>query len=388
MYSTILGVAVIASVPIGYFMSISLVTSSFFKSHANKYLSLTIFLITTLTFVEWAGLLNTVVFYSPLVHAIIIQFFDNIRLDFLFAASLYTYFLTQIKHERLDRSSYRWIYFPFLASVLLEVAISFSDYILDIHHSGFDILVFLAKDFLSIVFNIVLIFMARRFIRKANTISDEKKRWLLRLNLLVICIIMSWVLTRMELLTFNTDYTASLLWVLLSLLTWWILYYGIFRLQVLEQKEEIHKYLVSKGTGDVEVKRKVNSTTSSKVISELYQLMEEEELFKDPLLSRADLADRLETSEGYLSQIINQEINSSVIQFVNEYRIEAAKKLLHDPVFNKYSVEAIGLEAGFKSKSAFYSVFKANLGMSPGAFRKLQLSPNSYESIVLAPPKR
>ena len=388
MYSTILGVAVIASVPIGYFMSISLVTSSFFKSHANKYLSLTIFLITTLTFVEWAGLLNTVVFYSPLVHAIIIQFFDNIRLDFLFAASLYTYFLTQIKHERLDRSSYRWIYFPFLASVLLEVAISFSDYILDIHHSGFDILVFLAKDFLSIVFNIVLIFMARRFIRKANTISDEKKRWLLRLNLLVICIIMSWVLTRMELLTFNTDYTASLLWVLLSLLTWWILYYGIFRLQVLEQKEEIHKYLVSKGTGDVEVKRKVNSTTSSKVISELYQLMEEEELFKDPLLSRADLADRLETSEGYLSQIINQEINSSVIQFVNEYRIEAAKKLLHDPVVNKYSVEAIGLEAGFKSKSAFYSVFKANLGMSPGAFRKLQLSPNSYESIVLAPPKR
>ena len=374
MYSTIVGVAVIASVPIGYFMSISLVTSSFFKSHANKYLSLTIFLITTLTFVEWVGLLDTVVFYSPLVQAMIIQFFDNIRLDFLFAASLYTYFLTQIKHERLDRSRYKWIYFPFLASVVLEIAISFSDYILDIHHSGFDITVFLAKDFLSLVFNIVLIFSARRFIRNSDSISDEKKRWLLRLNLLVICIIMSWVLTRMELLTFNTDYTASLLWVLLSMLTRWILYYGIFRLQVLEQKEEIHKYLISKGTGNTEVKRKVNSTTSSKVISELYQLMEEEELFKDPLLSRADLAGRLETSEGYLSQIINQEINSSVIQFVNEYRIEAAKKLLHDPVFNKYSVEAIGMEAGFKSKSAFYSVFKTNLGMSPGAFRKLQVT--------------
>ncbi|WP_344820962.1 AraC family transcriptional regulator [Aquimarina gracilis] len=45
---------------------------------------------------------------------------------------------------------------------------------------------------------------------------------------------------------------------------------------------------------------------------------------------------------------------------------------MHDPVFHKYSVEAIGLEAGFKSKSAFYSTFKASLGMSPGAFRKLQ----------------
>ncbi|WP_370449464.1 AraC family transcriptional regulator [Aquimarina sp. BL5] len=35
-------------------------------------------------------------------------------------------------------------------------------------------------------------------------------------------------------------------------------------------------------------------------------------------------------------------------------------------------MEAIGLEAGFKSKSVFYSTFKTNLSMSPGAFRKLQ----------------
>ena len=93
--------------------------------------------------------------------------------------------------------------------------------------------------------------------------------------------------------------------------------------------------------------------------------MEKEEVYKDPLLSRLDLATKLDISEGYLSQIINQEINKSVIQFVNEYRIEAAKKLLLDPVFNKYSVEAIGMESGFKSKSAFYSTFKINLEMSP-----------------------
>jgi AraC-like DNA-binding protein len=100
--------------------------------------------------------------------------------------------------------------------------------------------------------------------------------------------------------------------------------------------------------------------------------MEDEELYKNPLLSRLDLATRLEKSEGYLSQIINQEINKSVIQFVNEYRIEAAKNLLQDPVFNKYSIEAIGMEAGFKSKSAFYNAFNLSLNMSPGAYRKFQ----------------
>lgn len=158
----------------------------------------------------------------------------------------------------------------------------------------------------------------------------------------------------------------------MSLFLWWILYYGVFKLQVIDQKEEIHDYLVSKKTASTVIKKKIKNSTTSKIIVQLYKLMEEEELYKNPLLSRLDLATQLETSESYLSQIINQEINKSVIQFVNEYRIEDAKNLLQDPVFNKYSVEAIGMEAGFKSKSAFYNAFNTSVKMSPGAFRKLQ----------------
>lgn len=372
MLSTILGIVIIASVAIGYFTSISLFISSFYKSRANNYLSLSLFLITTLTFLEWVGTFNNVIIHSPLVHTIIVQFFVNIRLDFLFAASLFNYFLIQINHEQLHRRKHRWVYIPFFASVALEIFISFSDYLLDIHYADFDLFTFLVKDVGSIGFNMLLIFTARSYIRKSNAISEDKKHWLLRLNLLVIVLIISWVLTRLELLAFDSQYTAKILWLLLSFLSWWVLYYGIFRLQVLVQKEEIHEYLASKPIPVPEVKKKINSVTTTKVITQLYKLMEEEELYKNPLLSRSDLAARLETNEGYLSQIINQEINSSVIQFVNEYRVEAAKKLLHNPVFNKYSVEAIGLEAGFKSKSAFYNVFKTSLGMSPGAYRKLQ----------------
>ena len=134
----------------------------------------------------------------------------------------------------------------------------------------------------------------------------------------------------------------------------------------------VHQYLTSIGANSAQTKKRINKTTTSKIITELYALMDEEKLYKNPLLNRLDLATRLGTSEGYLSQVINQEINKSIIQFVNKYRIEAAKELLNNPVFNKYSVEAIGMEAGFKSKSAFYSTFNTNTGISPGAFRKLQ----------------
>lgn len=354
-------VIIIASAGIGYFISISLVTSTFYKSRANKPLSLALFLIATITFLEWAG-----------TQSFVTQFLNNIRLDFLFAASLFAYFRIQIGHQEGNKKGYKWTYLPFLISALLEILISFSDYVLNLNFLDFDLFIYVLKDFASIVFNIWLILWGRNLIRRSRNISKDKKRWLLRLNLVVLLLITSWVLTQLELYLLNSAYSVGIFWMLLSFLSWWVLYYGIFRLQILVQKEEIHAYLVSKSASNTETKKRISSSTSTKVITQLYRLMEDEKLFKDPLLSRSDLATRLETNEGYLSQIINQEINSSVIQFVNEYRIEEAKKLLHNPVFNKYSVEAIGLEAGFKSKSAFYDVFKTSLGMSPGAYRKLQ----------------
>ncbi|CAM1373078.1 helix-turn-helix domain-containing protein [Tenacibaculum xiamenense] len=359
MNQTALDIIMITSVIIGCFLSISLVTSSFYKSRANNYLSLSLFLLATLTLLEWGDVNMT---------SLSIQILGNFRLDLLFAATLFTYFLVQINHGLLKESRYIWIYFPFIASLILEIPI----YAFNLYNSILEFLAFLIRDFFSIGFNLYLILKSRKLIQNSTTISDDKKHWLLRLNLFIIYLIIIWILTRVEAYVFQSFHIIYVQWILMSLCLWWVLYHGIFRLQVIEQKEEIHNYLVSKKTNNLHPKKKIKTDTTSKIISQLYKLMEDHELYKNPFLSRLDLATKLGTSEGYLSQIINQEINKSVIQFVNEYRIEAAKNLLHNPIFNKYSVEAIGLESGFKSKSAFYNVFKNNIGMSPGAYRKLQ----------------
>lgn len=362
MNATILDFAMIASVLIGYFLSIALITTSFYKSRANNYLSLTLFFIASLTLLEWYGLSTS--------HRVI-GVLDSFKFDFLIAATLFTYFLFQMKHTLLNSRQYKWIYFPFFGSVVLE----FSMYFFNLYGSFLDILIWYTKDVVSIVFNLFLIFLGRHLIRKADTISEDKRRWLLRLNLFIIGIIACWVFSRIEFYLINSLYTYYTLWILLCLFLWWVLYHGIFRLQVITQKKELYTYLAAKKNGVIQTttpSKQRKGTDVSEVIAELYRVMEEEELYKDPLLSRLDLANRLGTSEGYLSQIINQQINKSVIQFVNGYRIEAAKRLLHTPAFDKYAVEAIGLESGFKSKSAFYTVFKSSLAMSPGAYRKLQ----------------
>ncbi|WP_299183429.1 AraC family transcriptional regulator [uncultured Aquimarina sp.] len=360
MDTTLLDLAIIVSGSIGYFISIALVTTSFYKSRANKYLAISLFLLTSLTFLG-----------SYEIGNFVLQFLDNIMLEFLVAGTLFTYFLIQIQHKYLIKKRYRLFYFPFIGSVILEFFISFFDIVLNIYNPDFDAITYDIKDHVSFLYNVLLIFWGRYLIKKSNTISIEKKHWLLRLNLFMICIIICWFLSNIELYVYHSEYATNFLWILLSFLTWWVLYYGIFKLQIIAQKDELHNYLVSKKIVNTSVKKKISKATVSKIITELYVVMEEEELYKNPLLSRLDLANRLGTSEGYLSQIINQEINKSVIQFVNEYRIEAAKNLLQDPVFNKYSIEAIGMEAGFKSKSAFYKTFNSNSGMSPGAFRKL-----------------
>ncbi|GGI57484.1 hypothetical protein GCM10011444_17930 [Winogradskyella haliclonae] len=300
----------------------------------------------------------------------ILELISNFTLEFLFPVTLLTYFLIQIEHQYLKKHWYIWLYIPIILSTGIEICIVVSQTLFNVYDVNFDDLVFDIKNNTAIIYNLFLIFWGRYLVKKSSTISKDKKLWLLRLNLYIIFIIFLWLFSNIEFYLFDSEHTTNLMWFILSTLLWWVLYYGVFKLQLVVQKDEIHQYLVSKKTNTNLPKKDVNQNEISKIVSQLYALMEDEELYKNPLLSRLDLANRLETSEGNLSKIINQEINKSVIQFVNDYRIESAKNLLHNPVFDKYSVEAIGMEAGFKSKSAFYNVFKNSLGISPGAYRK------------------
>jgi hypothetical protein len=85
--NTLLDFAMIASTVIGYFISIALITTSFYRSRANNYLSLSLFLLASLTFLEWSDINITNITF---------QILGNFRLDFLFAVTLFTYFLIQI----------------------------------------------------------------------------------------------------------------------------------------------------------------------------------------------------------------------------------------------------------------------------------------------------
>ena len=92
--------------------------------------------------------------------------------------------------------------------------------------------------------------------------------------------------------------------------------------------------------------------------------------FLDPELSAADLADALGLTSRELSQVLNTEIGEGFFEFVNRYRIEDATRQLASPEHAEDTILEILYRSGFNSKSAFHRAFKANVGMTPSAYRQ------------------
>lgn len=87
-------------------------------------------------------------------------------------------------------------------------------------------------------------------------------------------------------------------------------------------------------------------------------------------LSLAELADMLGTTPHNLTEVLNARLGVTFYDFINGYRVEEAMRRLADRDSAHLSILGIALEAGFNSKSTFYSVFKRHTGTTPTAFRE------------------
>lgn len=91
-------------------------------------------------------------------------------------------------------------------------------------------------------------------------------------------------------------------------------------------------------------------------------------LYKDPELSLDMLADIMNVNRHVLSKAINVVTEKNFSQFVNDYRVKEAIRLLSIPHKTIYMGELYE-QVGFNSRSAFYRIFKQVTGLSPREFR-------------------
>lgn len=113
--------------------------------------------------------------------------------------------------------------------------------------------------------------------------------------------------------------------------------------------------------------RRIPDSEADTHLQALAGLMARERLHLDPGLSLPRLARRLGMPQTRLSQLLNDNNQTSFKQYVTRLRVSEAKTLLlHSPA---KPLELVAQEAGFQSMSTFHSAFKKLEGLTPTAYR-------------------
>jgi len=108
------------------------------------------------------------------------------------------------------------------------------------------------------------------------------------------------------------------------------------------------------------------------LVAALGRLMTAERAHRQDGLTIGALAQQLGLPEYRLRRLINQALGyRNFNSFVNHYRIAEVKAALADPRQSEVPVLTIALDAGFSSLGPFNRAFKAETGMTPSEYRRL-----------------
>lgn len=119
--------------------------------------------------------------------------------------------------------------------------------------------------------------------------------------------------------------------------------------------------------------RRIPDSEAAAQLQALAELMARERLHLDPGLTLPRLARRLGVPLTRLSQLLNDNNQTSFKQYLAQLRVGEARTLLRrEP---STPLEAIAEAAGFQSMSTFYSAFKKVEGITPTAFRQRAPTP-------------
>lgn len=105
-------------------------------------------------------------------------------------------------------------------------------------------------------------------------------------------------------------------------------------------------------------------TQASRIVRQAMAYIHEH--YADPV-SRGELARHVAITERYLTLCFRQELGVTPMEYLNRYRVKRAKNLLEN---GSISIAEIAMDIGFSDISYFNRVFKQEVGVSPGAYRR------------------
>ena len=269
-----------------------------------------------------------------------------------------------------------WVVVPGIISVLLQVIIYFLPYStkLEIAQSFWNELFF---TFMGIcyswaigIWNLRFINIHRKEVRNTFSLMEFKELEWARI-FLIYALTTSVIIHILYIISPQNFYFKLIFSIFDLIAIYWIAGNGLVQRNVLshlKNKESLNY---------PEVGFLTENSSQSLAIEDLKALMKQiedyvvgSESFMSAELTIIDLAEKLKVHPKRISTAINTVIKQNFSTYINQHRINKAERLLKNKSAENFSIEGIGKEVGFNSKSAFYSAFKKYTGMTPSAYKE------------------
>ena len=290
----------------------------------------------------------------------------------------YFYVLTFLYPERKISSKEKWLLLPFCIFFLLTLF-----YKICLHTGNLTerINQFFAKlihihEIFGCLFSLVLLLMIMRLLRRKYLVNDRESfsefplnqyLWLRINTIIYILFCVLWAVSIYINLFYGeneADFFYYFFWILSSFSIYWLGHLGIYSFGVAKEQDSIRKFSMQK-TNPI-----VKEVKQNEHIKTLQQMINRDKIHLDNNITLESVAEKLNLNKSYLSRLINSELKMNFSDYLNSVRVEEAKSYISNPEFSNYTLVAIGLEAGFNSKSAFNNAFKKFTGLTPSEYRK------------------
>ncbi len=234
---------------------------------------------------------------------------------------------------------------------------------------------FVYTEIISVIFNMIVIFYTLKLI-----INYEKKhkednnfkikssiKWLKQILYISIFVCICWGIAEVIIIIYNLkkSYVFYPMWISISTLIYWIGYVGVQKSQQLQERIDLRNKRLSNKKITINFQK-----NAVKTFSKLEHLIITNKLYQNSNITLSFLSQKVNLSEGYISQLINKHTCYNFNDYINNLRIEDAKQMLSNKDFNNYTISSIGLESGFNTKTSFYNAFKKFTGKTPNQYKK------------------
>ena len=109
--------------------------------------------------------------------------------------------------------------------------------------------------------------------------------------------------------------------------------------------------------------QKISEAKADHLLQGLSEIMQTQQSYLNHKIKLAHIAKSIDSTPHEVSQVINDRLDMSFNQYINEFRIKKACQMLKES--DHLTIEGIGQEVGFHSRSAFYKAFKTLMKQTP-----------------------